>query len=164
MAQKIAIEDTFEAPVEERLRTYETTIVLSSKAGEEAREALLGQIRNFIADRGGEIIEVSPAKEYALAYPIEKEQQGIMRTLVYKSSTDVPNALAEELRHETTVLRMLSIDQPKRSEPRRSVAPFSPMPTLTADAPTGESAPPQETAAKDAAALEEQIEGAISNL
>jgi len=158
MAEKVAIEDTFEAPVEERRRTYETTIVLSSKAGEEGREALLGKIRSYVADAGGEIIEVSPAKEFPLAYPINKERQGVMRTLVYKSKTDLPNDLARELRHETALLRMLTIEQPKRPVVKPRLA-FSPMPKTTdeAEAQEAESAVSTED-------MEAQIEGAISNL
>lgn len=152
MAEKVAIEDTFSVPVEERHRAYESTIVLSAKAGEDAREALLSTIRGVIADAGGELIEVSPAKEYTLAYPINKEQQGIMRTLVYRSTTDLPNTLTTELRHNTTLLRMLTIEQPKRpTAPARN---FSPMPTEETS----------ESASGGSGNMEEQIEGAIGNL
>ena len=158
MAEKVAIEDTFEVPVAERRVAYETTLVLSAKAGEEAREALLGKIRGFIADQGGEIIEASPAKEYTLAYPIQKEQQGIMRTLVYRGDPKLPNGLADALRHDQALLRILTIGQPKRT-PVRESAPFSPMPREEATATTESTETAVDTEKQDA-----QLDEAISNI
>lgn len=158
MAEKVAIEDTFEVPQEERRQTYETTAVLSAKSSEEEREALLGKFRGIIADNGGEIIEASPAKEYTLAYPINKEQQGIMRTFVYKSDPSIPNTLSEALRHETALLRMLSIVKPKRTPQRAAGATFS-----TGSQETSRGADDEE-AAVDTEKQDAQLDEAISNI
>lgn len=158
MATKTAIEETFMVPQEERRRDYEMTLVLSGKAGDEDRETVLSKIRTFVADHDGEIIELSPPKEYPLSYPIRKERQGVLRTLVFRSSPELPNLLADELKHEAALLRHLLIERPKQPvTPRRIFKPLS-------EGAAAETTSPSDKPAVDETKQDEQIEGAIKGL
>jgi len=161
MATKIPIEDTLEVSIDERWGAYELTLVLSSKASDDERDSLISKIRGLISDNGGELLEVSPPKEFTLAYPIQKERQGVMRTLIFKSLTNIPNIITKALKHEPALLRLLAIERPKEQPPQRD---DSPRYSSLKKEDDSERKKKDETPALDESSLDKQIEGAISTL
>ncbi|OHA48346.1 MAG: hypothetical protein A2991_03140 [Candidatus Terrybacteria bacterium RIFCSPLOWO2_01_FULL_58_14] len=110
---------------EPRRRDYELAAVLSASATDEERDTFIAKLQRLIADVEGELIELSPPKPYALAYPIRKERQGVFRTLIFRGPTELPERIAETVRHDTTLLRHFVIERPKprRTPPSRRKTP-----------------------------------------
>lgn len=144
-----------EAPQEERRRDYEMSLVLSSRATDEERDAVIEKVRFLLNDSGSEVIEVSLPKDLVLAYPINKERQGIFRMLVFRGRADVPRMLTEALRHEHTVLRQLIVDHIKKAP----AASFS-----NEKRGSDDESPPAERSAENEAAMDAQIEEAVKDI
>jgi small subunit ribosomal protein S6 len=131
--------EPIEIPREERRRDYELAMILSTAQGEESQTAFLAKVRNAIAEEKGEVIEVTTPKTLTLAYPIRHERQGVFLTIIFRASSEVPERLLGELRHDPILLRYLIVERPKvlrsfsmpmpqrdTGEPTRSASELSP--------------------------------------
>lgn len=103
---------TPDAHLEKRRHIYETTMILSPQINEEERNAVGEEMQRLIADGTGEVIEVAPQKQTSLAFPIRKESQGVLATLVFRGPVDLPQTIKERLRHDNRVLRAMTIEVP----------------------------------------------------
>ena len=117
------MEETF--TIDPRRRDYELAAVLSPSVSDAERDAFMEKIQRLVTDAEGELIAMSPPKPYTLAYPIKKERQAIFRTLVFRGPVDLPERIAEAVRHETILLRHFVLERQKIQEgvPARKEAP-----------------------------------------
>lgn len=87
---------------------YETMLVTSATLDEEATTALVGKFKDLIA-KHGTIDAVDEWGKRRLAYPINKENDGVYTLIHFESETDFPAELDRVYKITDGVLRSLII-------------------------------------------------------
>lgn len=133
----------------QRMRPYETLVVLRTDLGEEAGK-LLTRLHAVIENDGGTIDEKRDWGVRDLAYVIGKQRQGHFHLLEYQAEPRTVKELERTLRIVEGVLRFVSVQQEHTGlpEPRvresyeRRDAPLSDMRSMNRDeeAPAGDAA------------------------
>lgn len=91
------------------MRKYEVTLVLKPKTTKENQEKLLGHLKKWLGK--GKILSTANWGKKDLAYPIEKEKQGVYLFLEIEMETKKGGELKKRLRLEDDVLRHLLVKQ-----------------------------------------------------
>ena len=91
------------------MREYELVVVLSPELGDEEVPAALEKIGQFVADRGGEVVEVNRWGRRKLAYPIRRHLEGSYVVSQLRLGPQAAAELEANLRISEDVLRHLLV-------------------------------------------------------
>lgn len=94
---------------------YETMLVTSAKLDEEATTALVGKFKSLI-EANGTIDGVDEWGKRKLAYPINKEEDGIYTLIHFTSEGDFPAELNRNYKITEGVLRTLITVKPEEKK------------------------------------------------
>lgn len=139
---------------------YETMMVISTKLGEEEQEAVVSKFKKLI-EKNGTIEAVDEWGKRRLAYPINKEEEGVYTLIYFTAEPDFPTELERRYRITDGVLRSLIIARDEDAEvpvKAEKVAPKEEAPK--AEAPKAEAA--AEPVAAAPAAEAEKVEEAAA--
>lgn len=98
------------------MNNYEITYIISSKAPEEARDQLNADLEKHVSEMEGKIEHASAALRRQLAYPIQDEQAGFLRTLHVQLPPAEIKALRDWLKKHEHVLRTYVLQTSYREE------------------------------------------------
>jgi len=88
---------------------YELGVIVSAKLEEEAQKAEFERVEGLITRFGGTIDKVDNWGRRKLAYPIEKQTDGIYSFITFSSEGGAPSEIENRLRILENVLRFLII-------------------------------------------------------
>ncbi len=91
------------------MRTYELVMVLAPTLSQEQVEAVVGQVRNFVTERRGELIKVDHWGRRRLAYPIDRHKEGIYVLAQFRLDPPYASQLNRRLDLQEEVLRHLLV-------------------------------------------------------
>ncbi len=94
---------------ETQLRDYELTVVFSAEVPEEKLEASIGNVKNYVTGRGGEVTDVKRWGKRRLAYPIKHMIDGYYVLFLLKMKPADGKDIENSLRISDEVLRHLLI-------------------------------------------------------
>ena len=92
-----------------RIHDYELVVVISPESVDEALNATMDTIQQFITERGGVISDVEQWGKRKLAYPIKHFVEGNYVLARFKSATTLGRELEANLQISENVLRHLLI-------------------------------------------------------
>ena len=92
------------------MKQYELTYLITSELSEDEGRALSEKVTSFVQDEGGLLInsQIFIAKKQ-LAYPIKKQTQAHLVTLIFQLNPEKLAALEIRLKKEENILRYLII-------------------------------------------------------
>ncbi len=93
----------------EQLRDYELVLVISPEVGEEQFDAVVDNVSQFIAGKGGVISDVERWGKRRLAYPIRHFEEGSYALARFKLKPALSKELEANLRISEEVLRHLLV-------------------------------------------------------
>ena len=88
---------------------YELGVIVSAKLEEDAQKAELDRVQELVTRFGGTIDKVDNWGRRKLAYPIDKQADGIYSFITFSSEGGVPAEIENRLRILENVLRFLII-------------------------------------------------------
>ena len=88
---------------------YELGVIVSARLEEESQKAELDRVQDLVTRFGGTIEKVDNWGRRKLAYPIEKQTDGIYSFITFSSEGGVPAEIESRLRILENVLRFLII-------------------------------------------------------
>ena len=88
---------------------YELALVVNAVIEDEAREAVLNNVKDMIAKLGATDIKVEDAGKKRLAYDIQKMSEGYYYFIQFEAETSVPAQIEAKVRIMENVLRFLCI-------------------------------------------------------
>ena len=91
------------------MNKYELCLVVSAKIEDDARAALVENVKGIIARFGGTVTEVEDWGKKRLAYEIEKGHEGCYYFLQFDADSTAPAEVESRLRIMENVLRFLCI-------------------------------------------------------
>ncbi len=91
------------------MNKYELCLVVSAKIEDDARAALVENVKGIIARFGGTVTEVEDWGKKRLAYEIEKGHEGFYYFLQFDADSTAPAEVESRLRIMENVLRFLCI-------------------------------------------------------
>lgn len=89
--------------------TYETMLVLDPEMSTEQRDGVVEKLKQFIGDRGAEVLTVKEWGINTLAYEIKKKNKGFYLLLYLKGDASLVAEMEKTLRLMEEVLRYLII-------------------------------------------------------
>jgi small subunit ribosomal protein S6 len=123
------------------MRHYETIVIIKPNAGEAVVTAKIDKVTGIINSFDGSIVKVDNWGLKKLAYPINKEQQGIYVYFEYASAPETIAELERQLRIDDTIFKYLTVKIQDVYKPAEAVVEET-------------AAPGTETAAEETAAPE----------
>ena len=90
---------------------YELALVVNAVIEDEAREAVLANVKDMISKLGATDIAVEDAGKKRLAYDIQKMSEGYYYFIQFDAETSVPAQIEAKVRIMENVLRFLCIRQ-----------------------------------------------------
>ena len=90
---------------------YELALVVNAVIEDEAREAVLNNVKDMIAKLGATDSKVEDAGKKRLAYDIQKMSEGYYYFIQFDAETSVPAQIEAKVRIMENVLRFLCIRQ-----------------------------------------------------
>lgn len=87
---------------------YETVYILDPSFDENAANEDANRVTGWIADIGGEVVEVQKWGKRRLAYEINKKRDGVYTLLVWNGSGPMVKELERRLRLNESVMRVLT--------------------------------------------------------
>jgi len=91
------------------MNKYELCLVVSAKIEDDARAALVENVKGITARFGGTVTEVEDWGKKRLAYEIEKGHEGFYYFLRFDADSTAPAEVESRLRIMENVLRFLCI-------------------------------------------------------
>jgi small subunit ribosomal protein S6 len=91
------------------MRTYETMLVLDPEMSKEQVDALIEKLKQFVADRGAEVLKVKEWGVNTLAYTIKSRKKGNYILLYLNGSSALVAEMEKNLRLMEEVLRYLTV-------------------------------------------------------
>ncbi|MCL2399518.1 MAG: 30S ribosomal protein S6 [Defluviitaleaceae bacterium] len=88
---------------------YELGVIVSTRLDEESQNAALEKVQELITRFGGTIEKVDNWGRRKLAYPIQKQQDGIYSFITFSSEGSAPAEIESRIRIMESVLRFLVI-------------------------------------------------------
>ena len=89
--------------------TYETMLVLDPEMSTEQRDGVVEKLKQFIGDRGAEVLTVKEWGVNTLAYEIKKKNKGFYLLLYLKGDASLVAEMEKTLRLMEEVLRYLIV-------------------------------------------------------
>ena len=90
---------------------YELALVVNAVIEDEAREAVLNNVKDMISKLGATEIKVEDAGRKKLAYDIQKMSEGYYYFIQFDAETSVPAQIEAKVRIMENVLRFLCVRQ-----------------------------------------------------
>ena len=91
------------------MNQYELAVVVSARLDEEGQKAELERVQELISRFGGTIEKVDNWGRRKLAYPIQKQNDGVYSFITYSSESETPAEVESRLRIMENVIRFLVI-------------------------------------------------------
>ena len=91
------------------MNQYELGVIVSAKLDEEGQKAELDRVSELISRFGGTIDKVDNWGRRKLAYPIQKQLDGVYSFITFSSESGVPSEIESRIRIMEDVLRFLVI-------------------------------------------------------
>lgn len=91
------------------MHTYEIALILSEKLEEEARQAAITQVQDYVTRFGGTVTKVDEWGRKRLAYKIDKMNEGYYYFISVQGGSELPNELEHNLRIMEPVIRYLVV-------------------------------------------------------
>ncbi|MBO4414943.1 MAG: 30S ribosomal protein S6 [Lachnospiraceae bacterium] len=88
---------------------YELALVVNAVIEDEAREAVLNNVKDMLTKLGVADIKVSNGDKKRLAYDIQKMSEGYYYFIQFEAETSVPAQIEAKVRIMENVLRFLCI-------------------------------------------------------
>ncbi len=88
---------------------YELALVVNAVIEDEAREAVLNNVKDMLTKLGAADIKVSNGDKKRLAYDIQKMSEGYYYFIQFEAETSVPAQVEAKVRIMENVLRFLCI-------------------------------------------------------
>jgi len=93
------------------MNKYELTVVVNAKLEDEARGAVIEQIKGYITRFGGTVSGIDEWGKKRLAYEIQKMKEGYYYFITFESNPDCPNEVEQRIRIMENVIRYLCVRQ-----------------------------------------------------
>ena len=90
---------------------YELALVVNAKIEDEARNAVVENVKNIITKHGGTITNLEDCGKKRLAYDIQKMKEGNYYFIQFDAKSTTPNEVEQRVRILDHVLRFLCIRQ-----------------------------------------------------
>jgi len=123
------------------MRTYETMLVLDPEMSKEQVEGFIERLKQFITDRGAEVLKIKEWGINTLAYTIKRRKKGNYILLYINGSSALVAEMEKNLRLMEEVLRYLTvrkeegdIDVSRQTAEREAESPAEATPREGADA------------------------------
>lgn len=97
----------------EEKRNYQLTFLASGNLSEKERENLIENIKKLFSKKG-EVLKIEKAKKINLSYPIKKEKEAFLGTIVFKCLPQDLEGLKNDLAKEKELLRYLLIKKQEK--------------------------------------------------
>ena len=97
--------------VQATMNKYELALVVNAKIEDEARAAVVEEIKDMITKFGGKDLKVDDWGKKRLAYEIQKMNEGNYYFIQFDAEATTPAELEQRLRIKENVLRYLCIRQ-----------------------------------------------------
>jgi small subunit ribosomal protein S6 len=97
--------------VQATMNKYELALVVNAKIEDEARAAVVDEIKDMITKFGGKDLKVDDWGKKRLAYEIQKMNEGNYYFIQFDAEASTPAELEQRLRIKDNVLRYLCIRQ-----------------------------------------------------
>jgi len=91
------------------MNQYELGVIISTRIDEDAQKAELDRVQALIERFGGTIDKVDSWGRRKLAYPIEKQSDGVYTFITFSSEAGAPAEIESRIRIMEGVLRFLFI-------------------------------------------------------
>ena len=88
---------------------YETLCIVKPDVGEEAVKGIVTKLTSAVEGRKGTVVKVDEWGRRRLAYPIQKNKEGIYFLLTYSSAPDAKNEIDRILKFNEDVMRSQTI-------------------------------------------------------
>lgn len=95
------------------LRCYESMVLLDPDLDPEGAKAVLGEIKGFVEQSGGEVVKVEEWGMRDLAYPIKRKAKAHYFILYFKAPGDFVKEYERNLELREKVLRYITIRHEK---------------------------------------------------
>ena len=96
--------------MENKLNSYETMFVVSLANGEEATAATVNKFKSLIASNA-EVVSIDDWGKRRLAYPINKQTEGVYTVIKFTSAPEFPAELDRVYKITEGVLRSIIVAQ-----------------------------------------------------
>lgn len=93
------------------MNKYELTVVVSAKIEDDAREATIEKVKEYIVRYGGTITNVDEWGKRRLAYEIQKMREGFYYFIQFDAETTAPAEIENHVRIMENVIRYLCVKQ-----------------------------------------------------
>ena len=93
------------------MNKYELAVVVSAKAEDDERAAVIEKCKALIERFGGTITEVDEWGKKRLAYEIQKMKEGYYYFIHFESDATTPGEIEQRIRIMDNVLRYLCVKQ-----------------------------------------------------
>ena len=93
------------------MNKYELAVVLTTRIEDEARAAVIENIKDLITRFGGTVQNVDEWGKRKLAYEIQKMDEGFYYFITFEADSSCPNELEARMRIMENVIRYLCIRQ-----------------------------------------------------
>lgn len=93
------------------MNKYELALVINAKIEDEAREAAVAKVQEYVARFGGTVTNVDEWGKRRLAYEIQKMREGFYYFIQFESDSECPNEVEKRIRIMDSVLRYLIVKQ-----------------------------------------------------
>jgi len=101
------------------LRHYETLFILKPTLSDEEKAAIVENIKNVIAQKGGEVVAVDNIGVRELAYQINKFQRGHYYIVYYKAPSDAVLELERQMRYNEELLKFMTVKYESKKDIKR---------------------------------------------
>ena len=90
---------------------YELALVVNAKIEDDARAAVVENVKNLIARFGGTVTNVDDWGKKRLAYEIQKQKEGFYYFIHFEAPATCPGELEGRMRIMESVMRYLCVRQ-----------------------------------------------------
>ena len=102
------------------MKLYELAFLISPEIKDEEVNSYLEKVDNFIKEEGGVLVSPGRPLKTRLAYPIKKQTQAFLASIVFQLETERVTNLEKKIRAENQILRyLILIKETTREVPRR---------------------------------------------
>ena len=102
------------------MKPYELTYLISGKLTEEGAKEIHDKMDSLVQNLEGLLKDSSRLNRIRLAYPIKKEAEAYLGTLIFEATPEKAPIIEKELKKEGTILRhLLLFKPPVKLSPRR---------------------------------------------
>ena len=88
---------------------YELALVVNAKIEDEAREAVVGKAKGYVARYGGTVTEVEEWGKKRLAYEVQKMREGFYYFIQFEADATCPAEVERHVRIMDNVMRYLVV-------------------------------------------------------